>query len=138
MLPSKEQNNYFFSTKFILDQAGNHKKVIFLVARPQGPYPPPPPQAQWPSELFFCLVKNKLQKKLFFLSGPNLTPLPLLVARPLKKEPFLRLPLTKNMVAEFYKAQSFRNSKMDLADFSIVEINPANYRDEICLLYFQI
>ena len=45
----------------------------------------------------FCLDweqnKKSIKKNIFFLSGKALTPPPLLVAGPLKKDLFLRLPL---------------------------------------------
>ena len=57
-----------------------------------GPLRPNPP----PSSLMAVgTLENKIrfQKSFFFLNGPDFYPTPLLMARPLREEFFLRLPL---------------------------------------------
>ena len=66
------------------------KKVIFLMAGPLRPNPPPP------SSLMAVEIlerwKKRLKKSFFFLNGPALYPTPLLMARPLRRGLFFGFP----------------------------------------------
>ena len=66
------------------------KEVIFLMAGPLRPNPSPSPRAQWP--LKFWNDGKKVQIFFLLMSRP-FTPPSLLIARPLREELFLWLPL---------------------------------------------
>ena len=66
------------------------KKVLLLMAGQIRPNPPPP-RAKWPLK-FWNVEKKRLKKVTFSLMAGPLPPPPLLMARSLREELFLRLP----------------------------------------------
>ena len=68
-------------------RAGLKVKVIFFVARPLRPFPPPPP-LELSSHIFWKTFSRELQRSSLFLVSRPLNPNPLLSSRATKKKFF--------------------------------------------------
>ena len=66
------------------------KNILLLMGGPLRPTLPHPLELNGHWKVW--TLEKKIQKSFFFLNGPAFTPPPLLMARPLREELFLRLP----------------------------------------------